>query len=373
MDFKINENGYIVTKAKMASIKPMEYLGEEIGEQAGKIYKVFRDEKEVFDDETIKSFEGKPITLTHPDEDVNASNWKETAIGHVQNVRREGDYLVGDVYINDENAIKIIKEYGIKEVSCGYDSKLVKDGGKIWQTQIRGNHLAVVAQGRAGSECKLGDSKKGTKMKFKDKLKGALEKAKKLNFKDGEEVSKEQIEEVNQQSSELVDILNEALSGAEEISAKLDETKAELEKANTELADLKKTKDTDGAQGGEELAELKAKIEALEKENAELKAENERLKNESDTKEAVADAKANFSGVSIKDAKSARDVYTAIILDSKAFEASELNKLSDSEIKAIYMGMRINAKQKDGSKDVMSKIFDSKADKIDLNKKFGGK
>ena len=325
MDFKINDDGYIITKAKMASIQPMEYLGEEIGCTSGKVYKVFRDEKEVFSPETIKSFEGKPLTLTHPDDDVTAKNWKDTAIGHIQNVRREGDFLVGDAYINDEIAIKIIKEQGIKEVSCGYDSKLIERDGKIWQTNIRGNHLAVVAEGRAGKDCKLGDSKR-IKMKFINKLKGALTAAKK--FKDNDEVGKEKVEEANEANNELVELLEQALSGAEEVSTK---------------------------------------------ENAELKAEIEKLKGEAETTEAVTDAKANFSHVKLSDAKNARGVYEAVILDSKAFEASELKKLSDSEIKAIYMGMRVSAKNKDNSGSVLDKFYDAKPNKIDLNKKFGGK
>ena len=345
MDFKINNDGYIVTKAKMASIRPMEYLGEEIGRTSGKVYKVFRDEKEVFNPETIKSFEGKPLTLTHPNDDVTAKNWKDTAIGHIQNVRREGDFLVGDAYINDEIAIKIIKEQGIKEVSCGYDSKLIERDGKIWQTNIRGNHLAVVSEGRAGKDCKLGDNKR-VKMKFLDTLKGALSKAKAAKFKDGEEVSN-----------------------------KLDETTAELEKTKSELADVKakSVKDDDGTDENAQIAELKAKVEALEKENAELKAEIERLKSEAATTEAVTDAKTNFSHVKLSDAKNARGVYEAVILDSKAFCVDELKKLSDSEIKAIYMGMRVNAKNKDNSGSVLYKFYDSKPEKLDLNKKFGGK
>ena len=372
MDFKINDDGYIVTKAKMASIEPMEYLGEEIGRTSGKIYKVFRDEKEVFSPETIKSFEGKPLTLTHPDDDVTAKNWKDTAIGHIQNVRREGDFLVGDAYINDEIAIKIIKEQGIKEVSCGYDSKLIERDGKIWQTNIRGNHLAVVAEGRAGKDCKLGDSKR-IKMKFIDKLKGALIAAKK--FKDNDEVGKEKVEEANEANNELVELLEQALSGAEEVSTKLDETTAELEKTKTELADVKakSVKDDDGTDENAQIAELKAKVEALEKENAELKAEIEKLKGEAATTEAVTDAKANFSHVKLSDAKNARGVYEAVILDSKAFNADELKKLSDSEIKAIYMGMRVNAKNKDNSGSVLDKFYDAKPNKIDFNKKFGGK
>lgn len=111
----------------------------------------------------------------------------------------------------------------------------------------------------------------------------------------------------------------------------------------------------------------------MEKENAELKAEIEKLKGEAATTEAVTDAKANFSHVKLSDAKNARGVYEAVILDSKAFEASELKKLSDSEIKAIYMGMRVSAKNKDNSGSVLDKFYDAKPNKIDLNKKFGGK
>lgn len=374
MEFKINSDGYIVTKAKMASIEPMEYLGEEIGRTSGKVYKVFRDEKEVFSPETIKSFEGKPLTLTHPDDDVTAKNWKDTAIGHIQNVRREGKFLVGDAYINDEIAIKIIKEQGIKEVSCGYDSKLIERDGKIWQTNIRGNHLAVVSEGRAGKDCKLGDSKR-IKMKFLDTLKGALKKAKAVKFKDGDEVSKEKVEEANAANTELVELLEQALSGAEEVSTKLDETTAELEKTKSELADVKakSVKDDDGTDENAQIAELKAKVEALEKENAELKAEIEKLKNEAATAEAVTDAKANFSHVKLTDAKTARSVYEAVILDSKAFEASELKKLSDSEIHALYLGLKAAKRTKDNSEGVLNKLYDAKSKKIDLNKVLGGR
>lgn len=378
MKFKINQDGYIVTKAKMASIEPMEYLGEEIGREKGKIYKVFRDEKEVFDIETIKSFEGKPLTLTHPGSEVNSKNWRDNAIGHIQNVRREGNFLVSDAYINDENAIKIIKKYGIKEVSCGYDSTLVEKNGKIWQTNIRGNHLAIVSEGRAGTDCKIGDSKKGVKMNFLDKLKVALKKAKTINFKDSDEASKEKIEQASTTNNELIDLLEQALNGAEEVNTKLDETTAELEKTKSELEDVKfkKIKDETPASNDEkdiQIAELKTQVETLQKENAELKAELDKLKNEASTNEALSDAKANFNHINLNDSKNAREVYTAVILDSKAFSVDELKKLSDSEIKAIYLGMRINAKNKDNSNAILNKIYDSKPEKIDLNKKFGGK
>ena len=99
----------------------------------------------------------------------------------------------------------------------------------------------------------------------------------------------------------------------------------------------------------------------------------QRLKSEAATTEAVTDAKANFSHVKLSDAKNARGVYETVLLDSKAFCVDELKKLSDSEIKAIYMGMRVNAKNKDNSGSVLDKFYDAKPEKIDLNKKFGGK
>ena len=210
-------------------------------------------------------------------------------------------------------------------------------------------------------------------MKFIDKLKGALTAAKK--FKDNGEVGKEKVEEANEANNELVELLEQALSGAEEVSTKLDETTAELEKTKTELADVKakNVKDSDGTDENAEIAELKAKVEALEKENAELKAEIEKLKGEAETTEAVTDAKANFSHVKITDAKKARDVYEAVILDSKAFTTEEVKKLSDSETHALYLGLKAAKRTKDNSGSVLDKFYDAKPKKIDLNKILGGR
>ena len=216
---KINENGYLVTKVNMASLEPMEYLGQEIGKEANKVYTVYRKEEELFNDETIKSFEGKPITLTHPEDIVNASNWKDEAIGHIQNVRREGKFLVADAYINDEIAISIIKNHGIKEVSLGYESKLVEEGGKIYQTNIKGNHLAVVSEGRAGKECKLNDKKNNERIKLMNKFKELL-----LKLKDSEPE--------NEENKEIVKTLEEALAENEALKAENERLKAEIQRWN---------------------------------------------------------------------------------------------------------------------------------------------
>jgi hypothetical protein len=72
-----------------------------------------RPEKEVFRPETLASFEGKPVTITHPEEFVNPENWKQLAVGTMQNIRRgEGDFadsILADLLITDRAAIELVK------------------------------------------------------------------------------------------------------------------------------------------------------------------------------------------------------------------------------------------------------------------------
>ena len=145
---------------------------------------IVRDESEVFRPETIASFEGKPITITHPVEFVSPDNWNELAKGTMQNVRRgEGEFsdsLIADLLITDKDAINLVKS-GLREVSCGYEADYSQiEVGKGKQTNIIGNHLALVDQGRAGSHYAITDSKEGKgslTMKFKDKVKAIFAKA----------------------------------------------------------------------------------------------------------------------------------------------------------------------------------------------------
>lgn len=128
-----------------------------------KIYKVYRSPDEVFSAATIASFEGKPFTDNHPTEMVTTQNISMYGKGHMQNVRRgEGEYknmLVADVICTDETVANTIKEKIKREVSCGYDYVMKKGSKGFEQTQIRGNHLALVENGRAGQKAAIQDSK----------------------------------------------------------------------------------------------------------------------------------------------------------------------------------------------------------------------
>lgn len=118
---------------------------------------VNRYEEDVFDKAAIASFEGKPVTDGHPSVEVDLSNYQQYAKGHAQRVHRNGDFLVADLYINDPVLIDEIKNNVKREVSCGYMCNYVQDGNSWRQTQIRGNHVAVVPRGRAGHEVSIKD------------------------------------------------------------------------------------------------------------------------------------------------------------------------------------------------------------------------
>ena len=125
------------------------------------LVEIRRDEIEVFSDDTIKSFEGKPVTLNHPDDFVTPVNWKEHSHGVIQNVRRgdgeKKDLLLADLCLTTEDAISLVRS-GLREVSCGYDAEYEQIGiGVGKQKNIIGNHVALVIKGRAGNRCAIQD------------------------------------------------------------------------------------------------------------------------------------------------------------------------------------------------------------------------
>ncbi len=88
---------------------------------------VQRHPEDVFEAATLASFEGKPVTDGHPPENVGPENYSAYTKGHVQNVRRSGEYIVADLYQRRQpgggsrNNVK-------REVSCRYLCSYVPDG-----------------------------------------------------------------------------------------------------------------------------------------------------------------------------------------------------------------------------------------------------
>lgn len=168
--------GFLVCKeVPAARVGEMVYAPKEVPDELGVgrdgTIRVTRAASSVFDPQSMASLNGKPVTDDHPPVDVDPKNWKHYTRGVVVNPRRgEGDlsdFLVVDVIIWDENTIQDI-EAGKREVSCGYNPEYLQlldretrqpIPGRGEQVKIRYNHLALVAAGRCGPMCAIGDKK----------------------------------------------------------------------------------------------------------------------------------------------------------------------------------------------------------------------
>lgn len=162
------------------------YLGRELGmddADAEKIFDVDRRPEEVLSPAALASFEGKPVTDGHPPDLITADDVHAFEKGHAQNVRKgtgENDgCAVADLFITDRQLVDEILS-GKREVSCGYNLTVVQNkDGTFEQKSIRGNHIAIVENGRAGSRVAIKDSKpqiqeRGKPMASTEKKGGAL-------------------------------------------------------------------------------------------------------------------------------------------------------------------------------------------------------
>lgn len=126
---------------------------------------LYRTSEDVFAPEFIASLEGVAICDNHPPDFVTPETFSEYAQGHIQNVRKgdepldDGEWpLVADLVISAEPLVSKVRNKQARELSLGYDYSIERDGERILQTGMVGNHLAVVPKGRAGDEVRINDS-----------------------------------------------------------------------------------------------------------------------------------------------------------------------------------------------------------------------
>ncbi|CDG96683.1 DUF2213 domain-containing protein [Xenorhabdus nematophila] len=386
MTWKRTPQGYVETSARITRAGPVEYYGHEVGLTGKDINKkitIHRTIEELSKPETLKSFDGLTLTLTHPDSgEVNADEWKDKTIGHIQNVRADGDYIVCDAYLKDAKAIQVLEEKGIRELSVGYEpAELIEKNGGLHQINIRGNHVAVVAEGRLGDTCRLNDKKGRPMIKtLKDAI--ALLKGKRTKDAEGQPLTEEEligmIDALEKTLQELEgNAAPETTAKAQEIVAQLAELKAQLE-ASKGAAPPPKPNDDDPAAGGTDdkdarIAALEAENEQLKTENASLKEELEKLKGESDTSSTLNDAKVRFPKVNFNDAKSSRDVRAAVLLSTKVFNDAQVKAMSDDEIRAAYAAVQATSKPRSNIGTHLLTDSSGQQKKHDFTKQFGGK
>ena len=170
---KRTPEGFLHIKARIGRAGLQDYKAGEIGGPAGAPpeanVRVYRPPEEVFDPASLASFAGKPVTLEHPPAMVDSGNWKQFAVGHSGgSVTRDGDHIATDLVVTDAAAVD--KARAGSELSNGYWADfdftpgLTPEGEPYdaVQRKIRGNHIALVDQGRCGPSCTVGATGAGS-------------------------------------------------------------------------------------------------------------------------------------------------------------------------------------------------------------------
>lgn len=157
------DNGYLVADARITRVGVFDYRNAD-----GTVRRELRTPDEVFHADAMDSFRMVPLTNEHPTELLNATNTRKYQVGSVSEVKRDGEFVGGRLLVTDADAIAAA-EKGRRELSCGYHCDLemgagttkgidgVQDGLRYdaVQRNIRGNHVALVDRGRAGTEVSM--------------------------------------------------------------------------------------------------------------------------------------------------------------------------------------------------------------------------
>ena len=166
-----DENGFLhvaVSNITKETVNP--YYGREIpgwqerGLDPERIYYGWRSGREL--EKGASTFSGLPLLLDHHIEDAEAPQ-KEFRVGTVgTDARWEPPYVKASLVVTDAEAIRAIEDGSMRELSCAYRYDPLWDAGTFEgipydfvMTNIRGNHVALVEEGRAGADVVVADAK----------------------------------------------------------------------------------------------------------------------------------------------------------------------------------------------------------------------
>jgi uncharacterized protein len=329
------EDGFLICKnVPIARPGELVYKASELPSfeaEEGKITAV-RDSADILSPDTIRSFEGKTVSYLHPKEqEINSKNWKNHAVGYTFNVRagdgQNQNLLMADLLINDEAAIKAITERGLREVSLGYVALYKQEGkGRVRQSEIKGNHIALVPRGRCGALCAIQDHAAATKtekskMSLKDKLQAIIAKINDSDLDDDDEDK--------QQKS-----INKLQKTVDSLVASNAETAKALKTVVDSLAEITKDEETEEEKTARLAAEAKAKAEE-DKKTSDAKTTDEAflpaaeilcpgIKPSKDIKKEALRA-----AYKTEDGKVAIEVFT---------DGVEVDYTNDAEVSAVFLG-----------------------------------
>lgn len=336
---EITPEGYLLCRdVPIARIGKLMYSDGEVpvtADNTGLII-IERGEDVLFDPRTIASFEGKPVTDDHPDDWVNPDNWKDLSKGSANNIRRgegvDSDCLVADLLITDKDMIDAVMADKV-EISLGYDADYTEISvGKGIQTNIFGNHIAVVDKGRCGSRCKIGDSFMAKKkISFADRIRNLVK------TKDADEAEKlaKAVED------EAPDIETEDEAPEEETGTKTGDSKFQKEM-------LKLMRTVDSRLGALEKKKTKDS-DVPEKKTEDDDPEEDPEKTKDDILKAEAAAKLSEEGVQNHTGDSLKQVLSRAEILAPGIKLPTTDSANNG--KAVLAAKRMALKQAYGTKD----------------------
>ena len=156
---EITDEGYLKVWCKAARVGTQLYTRGD-----GTQVREYRPEDEVSNPDSLASFGMKAVTLNHPKVLLDSKTTKLHQVGHAgSHVRFSDGFVEVALVITDQDAIDAVQRGDAQEVSAGYrvdydPTPGVTPDGESYdgiQRNIKVNHIALVARGRAGREARL--------------------------------------------------------------------------------------------------------------------------------------------------------------------------------------------------------------------------
>jgi hypothetical protein len=323
---KYDENGWPEIKGNpISKVGVFPYSGAQIGHpdlNPDDIYMVYRPEEELANEDTINSFKLLPFTDEHAmlgsaKDGLMPAEYKGIEGITGEDVYFESPYLKSNLKIFSEKAHALI-ENGKREISIGYRCAYEKQSGiydgvqyDFIQRGLRGNHVALVEEGRSGSDVAVLDRMKFTfdskdiTMPDMTKPQGEPEDLKKPEGKDEMEMENENerssVDDEGKNLEMVCNALREATGYIEKMMSKRTGTDVDWNKEDmstgdvepkdfVEKADITDIAETEEAEAEKEEGKKDRKVDAeIEKEGKQKPAK-------------VMDSKAIFREISQRDA-----------------------------------------------------------------------
>ena len=321
------DEGYFIDTPIVTSVGIFEYANAD-----GTIRRELRLPKNVFDKDSLASYEGKPVIVTHNAGRVDKDNVDREIVGTMLGAGyKDGNDVRVKVIIHD---IDKVKRSGLRELSLGYDLELDETPG-TWkgqpydaiQTNIVVNHLALVKDARAGDHARLNlDSKnqKGATSVKKNaaKISASLQKVLEVCKKQG------------------ITRLDEAEIVLMQEIAKLEDGDLGADAGEPNPNDGQGTKTSSGPEAKIEL--IKEKFDSLTKDTSTSPSREDYMSDVGDLLAAVEYLKARYdSEIAIKDNMLGGDVATAGDKPS-LMNADSVSRIVQEQLKLARIGDRLN-------------------------------